>query len=247
MIFIDNQLSKIWMQRADQVPHMDLVSLKSLRRRARSQMSALSDFSKAADARFAGELSKARAPSAPDGSDWKLRPELWTQKSPRPGWAPVKNNDWLGHEIQVFHDCPREQIIVRQHPGISQDEMAPYEVDLEIFDFSGSFLSMVYNFPAEAVKQLSRRHIIRVEIEGTTDTSLSAYVQLNVKHGPNVEQMVVDFDLAKPEPMDFDLAYTSINDKRVEAVWTAIILNRPGMSAISFKDFVCSRRLRAEF
>ena len=46
--------------------------------------------------------------------------------------------------------------------------------------------------------------------------------------------------------VDFDLAYTKINEKRVEKAWVDLIFEGPEMNQIVIRDLTLSRRPRAE-
>ena len=47
--------------------------------------------------------------------------------------------------------------------------------------------------------------------------------------------------------IEFDLAYTEINEKRLEKIWLDLILEAPRMSAVDIRELYLSRHLRAEF
>jgi len=70
---------------------------------------------------------------------------------------------------------------------------------------------------------------------------------LNIKHGPNVEQIVRELPLGDEQVMvEFDLAYTKVNEKRVERLWVDLIFEGPEMNQIILRDVTFSRRPRAE-
>ena len=71
--------------------------------------------------------------------------------------------------------------------------------------------------------------------------------RLNIKHGPNVEQIVRELPLNEEEVMvEFDLAYTKVNEKRIEKLWLDLIFEGPEMNQIILRDVTVSRRPRAE-
>jgi hypothetical protein len=77
---------------------------------------------------------------------------------------------------------------------------------------------------------------------------LEIFARLNIKHGPNVEQIVRELPLNEEEVMvEFDLAYSKINEKRVERLWVDLIFEGPEMNQIILRDVTFSRRPRAEF
>ena len=46
--------------------------------------------------------------------------------------------------------------------------------------------------------------------------------------------------------VEFDLAYTKVNEKRVERLWVDLIFEGPEMNQIILRDVTLSRRPRAE-
>jgi hypothetical protein len=76
---------------------------------------------------------------------------------------------------------------------------------------------------------------------------LEIFARLNIKHGPNVEQIVRELPLNEEEVMvEFDLAYSKMNEKRVERLWVDLIFEGPEMNQIILRDVTLSRRPRAE-
>ena len=69
---------------------------------------------------------------------------------------------------------------------------------------------------------------------------------MNVKNGPNVEQFVRELPLTEDNVMvEFDLAYSNLNEKRIEKAWLDIIFENPEMNQVILRDLTFSRRLRA--
>ena len=85
---------------------------------------------------------------------------------------------------------------------------------MDVFRFDGSFLSLVLDLPDEAARGLKLRHLIRLDMIVEMEKPLEIFARLNIKHGPNVEQIVCEVPLAAEEVMvEFDLAYSKINEK----------------------------------
>jgi hypothetical protein len=73
------------------------------------------------------------------------------------------------------------------------------------------------------------------------------FARLNIKQGPNTEQIVRELPLGQDEVMvEFDLAYTKMNEKRVEQLWVDLIFENPQMNQIIIRDLTFSRQPRAE-
>jgi Family of unknown function (DUF6478) len=116
-----------------------------------------------------------------------------------------------------------------------------------VFRFDGSFLSIVIDLPEDAVRGLKLRHLIRLDVIVEMEKPLEIFARLNIKHGPNVEQIVRELPLNEQEVMvEFDLAYTKINEKRIERIWVDLIFEGPEMNQLILHDVTFSRRPRAE-
>ena len=110
------------------------------------------------------------------------------------------------------------------------------------------FLSLAIDLPDEAVNGLGRRHLIRLETIVEMEKPLEIFARLNVRHGPNTEQLVRELPLNEQNVMvEFDLGYTRLNEKRVENAWIDLIFDGPEMNQVILRDLTLSRRPRAEF
>ena len=128
------------------------------------------------------------------------------------------------------------------------EDIAPYGVRFDVFQFDGSFLSLALDLPPEGVNGLSRQHILRLDIRVETEKPLEIFARINVRHGPNVEQLVREFEGSEGEMFtEFDLAATRLNDARTERAWLDLIFEGPQMNAITLRDLTLSRRPRAAF
>ena len=73
------------------------------------------------------------------------------------------------------------------------------------------------------------------------------FARLNVKHGPNLAQLVSDLPAeGGAVVVEFDLAHARIDDTRIERAWLDLIFNDMAMTGIALRDLVVSRRPRAE-
>jgi hypothetical protein len=76
---------------------------------------------------------------------------------------------------------------------------------------------------------------------------IEIFARLNVKHGPNTEQIVRELPLNEEEiVVEFDLAYTKLNENRIEKIWLDLIFEGPEMNQVILRDLTFSRRKRAE-
>jgi hypothetical protein len=117
---------------------------------------------------------------------------------------------------------------------------------MDVFKFDGSFLSLVIDLPAEAVEGLRKTHLIGMNAIVETEKPLEIFARLNIRHGPNTEQIVRELPLNQENTtVEFDLAYSKLNEKRVDRAWIDLIFEGPEMNQVTVRDLTFSRRPRA--
>ena len=226
---------------------MDPVDLVALRARARALSKRVGTALQVAEGRLQLPLVGKAAIPRPMHSDWAWRPELWSNPTSPPGLAAVESKTPFGREARVFHDCPHSEITFRQVRNTRPEDVAPFGLRIDVFRFEGSFLSLVIDLPKEATDGLTRRHIIRLELRAETESPLEIFGRLNVKHGPNIEQVVREFDRSQAQAaVEFDLAASELHERRVDRAWLDLIFEGPHMNQITLGDVTLSRRPRAE-
>jgi hypothetical protein len=245
---IDKRTLRRWRKRASHADSLNAADLKALRSRARSLSRHVDRVLHVAEGRLALPLAGQAAIRRPMHSDWAWRPELWAGPVKSLGHAMVETKTPVGREAKVFHDCALSELSIRQVRNMRAEDIAPYGVRMDVFQFDGSFLSLVLDVPSEGVEGLSRSHVIRLEIRIETEKPLEVFGRINVRHGPNVEQLVREFSGSNGEFMvEFDLSATRMNEARVERAWLDLIFEGPEMNQIVLRDVTLSRRPRAEF
>tara|TARA_B110000908_G_C10261377_1_gene459484 strand:- start:1521 stop:2012 length:492 start_codon:yes stop_codon:yes gene_type:complete len=158
----------------------------------------------------------------------------------------VQTKSTLGDETTLFHDCSLSEITLRQLRNRHEEDLAPYGIRLDVFKFDGSFLSLVIDMPSGATNGLKRNHLLRMNCIVEMEKPLEIFARLNIKHGPNTEQIVRELPLHEVDVMvEFDLAYSTINEKRVEKAWIDLIFEGPEMNQVILRDLTFTRRPRA--
>ncbi len=245
---LQRRVQSRWQDLADAAPAMDLERLQFLRGRARSMRRHLDRVIHLAEHRLSLPVIGSNAIRKPLGTDWAWRPMLWYGPIPVPGLASVPAKALVCDGATIFHDCRRSELTVRQMRNTRESDIAPFGFRMDVFHFDGSFLSLVIDLPPEAAQGLKLKHVIRMDVIVEMEKPLEIFARLNIKHGPNVEQIVRELPLSEEGVMvEFDLAYTKINEKRVERLWVDLILEGPEMNQIILRDVTFSRRPRAEF
>lgn len=236
-----------WRHAASMAETSDTGLLRRLRGQARQLRREIDRLLHVADGRLLlPEIGK-NAIRKPLHSDWAWRPELWSGPITPPGLAAVENRGGFGSQATIFHDCEQSELTIRQIRNNREDDLSPFGFRMDVFRFDGSFLSLVIDLPQEATQGLKLRHVIRMDVVVELEKPLEIFARLNIKHGPNSEQLVREMPMDGTEMMvEFDLAYSKMNEKRVERAWVDLIFEGPEMNQIVLRDVTFSRRPRAE-
>ncbi|MEO9517139.1 MAG: DUF6478 family protein [Paracoccaceae bacterium] len=235
-----------WSKAADQTDQTPLSELRRLRNTARGLRSHLDRVLYGADERLALSGFASNSFPRPHDSDWAWRPELWRGPLTKPGLASVSTRAGLGDEISVFHDCSNSELTLRQIRNFREKDLAPFGLSLDVFSFDGSFLSVVVDLPSQAIDGLRKAHLIRLDCIVELEEPLQMFARLNVKHGPNTEQLVRELPLHEADVfVEFDLAYSNLKEKRIDRAWIDLIFENPSMNRVIMRDLTFSRRPRA--
>lgn len=236
-----------WARRAERAAHAELSVLRHDRQQARDLRQQLDHLLAVADERLAMPRIGSTSFPRPPGTDWAWRPLAWRGPLARPGIAGIASQTRLGEEITLFHDCRVSEITLRQIRNHGDGDLAPYGLALDVFGFDGSFLSLAVDLPDAACAGLARRHLIRLDTLVEAEKPIEIFARLNVRHGPNVEQVVRELGtMPGSQAVEFDLAYTKLNEKRVEKAWVDLIFEGPQMNRVAVRDLTFARLPRAE-
>lgn len=188
----------------------------------------------------------------PIGTDWRWRPDFMAVPLRPSGIASPENAASLGGQAAVWHDCPERALILQQIPNLRATDLSPFALRMEVFGFAGSFLSVSVDLPESALQGLKQSHILRLETGLTIERGMNVFARLNIANGPNTDQITQTIEGLEPgrqdqQVIEFDLAYTEINENRLEKIWLDLIFESPGMNALEVRELFVSRHLRAEF
>lgn len=235
-----------WSRLADRAEAADPEALKGVRLKARALQQRVDRLLHVAEGRLALPMVGAAGIRKPLHTDWAWRPELWSGPVRPRGAVAVTSSTRLGTEATLFHDCRLSEVTLRQIRNTRADDLAPYGTRIDVFAFDGSYLSLVVELPPAAVDGLTKAHVVRLETRVSTERPLELFARLNVRHGPNTEQVVREVPPGNGErAVEFDLAYSQLNDRRVERAWLDLIFERPAFNEIRVADLTLTRRPRA--
>lgn len=223
---------------------------QDLRQEAVSLRRNLDLFIMRADARGNRARQSLNSLPLPPGTDWRWRPGVFSGPLSPAGIAAPESGQALGPEVALWHDCPAQSLVLRQNSNQRATDLAPFGLHLEVFGFAGSYLSLSVELPETALEGLTRNHILRLETSLQTEQPLIIYGRLNIGHGPNTEQLLQQLSETTPDQLahgltEFDLAYTEMNERRLEKIWLDLIFEAPRMNAIDIRDLFLSRHMRA--
>ena len=225
----------------------ELAKLRAQRQSARTLRNKLDELIFVADSRLGLPRIGSAAFVRPAGTDWSWRPKLWRGPLAQKGLAGVESKTPVGDEITVFHDCQITELSLRQTRNTREADLAPFGLRIDVFRFDGSFLSLVIDLPDTACDGLKKRHLVRLDAIVDLEKPLEILARLNIKHGPNTEQIVRELPMGQTGAfVEFDLAYTNLNEKRVDRMWLDLIFEGPEMNQITLRDITFSRYPRAE-
>lgn len=236
-----------WRRALDAADATELAQLRPQMETARHARESLSALIQKAENRLQLPRIGSNAFPHPDHADWTWRPDLFRGPLAQRGRSGVPTRTTLGHEATLFHDSALCEITLAQLRNSRSEDLAPYGLELEVFRFEGSFLSVVIDLPRAAAENLKARHLIRFQPIVECENPIEIYARLNVQHGPNCEQLVSKLPLDDPDcAVEFDLSYSDFNEKRSERLWLDLIFDNPEMNRITIRDMTFSRFPRAE-
>ncbi len=233
-----------WQALADRADALPVEELERLDRTAQRLRRKLDRFRVAAE--NAHVIDRDVGIVRPDQCDWAWRPGPWAARRDPTGVVELASPHLLSDNVTLFHDCSRSEITLRQTRG-GWDSAAPFALSLDVYRFDGSFLSLVLSLPQDGVTGMTRTHYYSLRCRIRCENPIEVYARLNVQHGPNTEQMVRSVEIRDQDGLaEFDLAYSNINEKRVEKAWIDVIFENPAMNRIELADLTLTRAPRAD-
>ena len=235
-----------WKSAAEHASDMPLSKLRVHRNNARQLRTYIDRLLHVAEGRLALPKIGSSFFPKPHGTDWAWRPEIWRGPLEKPGISSVPSKSMLGKEATLFHDCARSELTLRQLRNTRESDLAPFALRMDVFKFDGSFLSLVIELPQEAVAGMTKSHLVRVDTIVETEKPLEIFARLNIRHGPNTEQLVRELPLSQQDiSVEFDLAYSKLNEKRIERAWLDLIFEAAEMNQVVLRDLTFARHRRA--
>lgn len=245
--FLNQRVLARWAKAAKGAATAELSTLRTQRTNAKQLQAKLAELIHQADGRLALPRIGSNNFKRPEGTLWSWRPQLWRGPLGQKGIPAVQNKARLGDEITVYHDCEDSELTFRQLRNQKEGDIAPFALRLDVLGFDGNFLSIALDLPESACAGLKRVHIVQMNAVIDVETPIEIFARLNIKNGPNTTQEVKEISLDQNDvSVEFDLAYTDLNEKRIEKIWLDLIFEEPEMNQIVIRDLTFTRYPRAE-
>ena len=177
----------------------------------------------------------------------RWRSQSLQQKLHPPVLSKPKSGSMLGDDLQVFHDCGARDLTVQQRRFTGGTDEAPFPIEIEVYQFEGSFLSIVQNLPEDLVQGAGDQDILELSFAIRSESECEMFLRLNVRHGPNESQLTRScYTAARRQVQSFDLAEAELSHRSVDRIWIDVIFPDPAMNRIVVSDLVVRRRARAQ-
>jgi len=235
-----------WDRQSEVAKTLGFSELRDLRNKARRFRKRVNKINHIAASRLTLPVIGSKAIKKPQGTEWAYRPEVWSGPVSPSGISSITSKSKIGNELVLFHDCAVSEMTLRQVRNNQESDLAPFGIQLDVFNFEGSFLSIAVEMPPHAVEGLKKEHIIRLTLIIDSERPQEMFARLNLRHGPNTEQIVRELDLSTREMyVEFDLFYTNFKETRGQSLWFDLIFESPSMNQITIRDISVIRRRRA--
>ncbi|WP_171241316.1 DUF6478 family protein [Ruegeria sp. HKCCA5491] len=245
--YIHRKVLARWRQAAQSASDAAPATLRAQRDEARRLRGHLDHLIHEADGQLMRPLIGSSQFPKPLGTDWYWRPDLWRGPLPRSGVASAPRKVTVDQHVSLFHDCRLSEIGIRQTRNTRDADLAAFGLSLEVFGFTGSFLSLTVDLPVEATQGFSKQHLVRVDVHAEAERPSSIMARLNIQHGPNTDQVLRPLDISHTcSVADFDLAHLPLNERRIDKVWLDLIMDNPAMNRIILRDLTFCRHFRAD-
>lgn len=222
------------------IRRMPLSRLARLRDRLLTDISDAGALLTQVEARMDAAAATAPIPRPPN-ADWTWRPEPWVVRLAPAGLAAAESGARLAENLALYHDCPLRETSLRQIAGVPGHP--PHALALDVFGFSGRFLSLAVDLPEAACAGLGADHVLVATVAAESLAPVAATARLNLCQGHDHRRLSrgIVFGTAA----EFDLAAARLDDRPVTASWLDLIFEAPGRNRIVVHDLTLTRRPRA--
>lgn len=235
---------RVWARRAHRLDAVGSARLRRWRRQARELQPTVQHVLVEADRRLSAGPARVEALDRPSDATFFHRPEVFDLPLAVTGLARPAPGTALGSDMAIHHDIAEPEFILRQQRN-PDGGGARFGLVLEAYELQGSFLSFALRLPEGEAQGTQREELVRLSYDLEMDAPLEVFARLNLRHGPNVEQIVREVDLnARDRWVEFDVFYTAFDPRRGKDIWVDLIFQTPTMNTIKIRDLTVLRRPR---
>ena len=176
----------------------------------------------------------------PPKTQWGFTPSLQNSVTEDGISGQILTGTSLGPNVTLHHDGDESAF------SIQRPDDYCVGLQFEFGDFPNGFFSLAFDLPEDGVSALSRHDLLRFIVQTQTDEPFQAYVRLNMRHGPNTEQLVRMLDIGDGTTcVEFDLFYSEYEQKHASSAWIDLIFNDPAHKKVTLERVIILRRARA--
>ena len=196
---------KFWRRRLQRAAREKTAKLRQQRREALTLQTQLADVLERINDELHHRLGDSKTYRHGSNMLWSWRPELWTVPCPSRSGPVVQSGARLTSNTKVFFDGGDCAVIFKQLRNDISQGFAPYGVALELFQFDGSFLSLAIDLSDSLCGTFAKDELIGLSGEIFAERATGFTVRLNIKHGPNTEQLIQAHDLNLVKYLEWNL------------------------------------------
>ena len=97
----------------------------------------------------------------PDDADWGWRPDVFATRLGQMNSVVKSARHDVGTSIAVHHNDTDPELIIRHFKNMGVDDLAPFGLSVETYEFKGSFLSLAIDLPSEAATGLTKTTFLK--------------------------------------------------------------------------------------
>lgn len=245
--YLQKRSQRRWARLAELAKSAPLDRLRDMRRNSEVMAAQVRNVMHVTEQRLARPLLGTSNMDLPASTDWSHRPEIWASRISPYGHAPARNNVSLGNDLTLYHDCKSPALCLRQIRNRHVDGLSPFALQMDVYSFDGTFMSLVVKAPDSLIDDIRKDHVLRLSTKLESERVIGLNVRMNLKNGPNTEQVNKEVDISKPEcTAEFDLAYVPFKEHRAEHIWFDLFFDSPPMNQVILRDLTISRYMRSK-
>ncbi|MEO0342563.1 MAG: DUF6478 family protein [Pseudomonadota bacterium] len=151
----------------------------------------------------------------------------------------------LAEGLTLFHDCSQSEIILRQVRNSGRSFAAPYGLQIEVFEFRGTFLSLKLQVPFGA--SMTHYDIVTLRTHITMESKGPIFARLNIGKGAHIESVIREVPEGNAfAAAEFDFFFMDTKLDKTQEIWIDLSFDHVSMNRITIHDLVLFKSRRAD-